>query len=127
MILMIINLALTFPNSVFNSIITSQEKFLFQKTLALLQYVLNPFITLPLLIAGFGSIGMVVVTTMLTLGVLLTNIYYCIKKIHAKFCFKNLQFSLLKEMWIFTFFIFLNQIVDQINWSVDKFLIGRLS
>ena len=127
MILMIINLALTFPNSVFNSIITSQEKFLFQKTLALLQYILNPFITLPLLIAGFGSIGMVVVTTMLTLGVLLTNIYYCIKKIHAKFCFKNLQFSLLKEMWIFTFFIFLNQIVDQINWSVDKFLIGRLS
>ena len=30
-------------------------------------------------------------------------------------------------MWIFTFFIFLNQIVDQINWSVDKFLLGRLA
>lgn len=27
---------------------------------------------------------------------------------------------------VFTFFIFLNQIVDQINWSVDKFLLGRL-
>lgn len=30
-------------------------------------------------------------------------------------------------MWVFTFFIFLNQIVDQINWSIDKFLLGRLS
>ena len=30
-------------------------------------------------------------------------------------------------MWVFTFFIFLNQIIDQINWSVDKFLLGRLA
>ena len=127
MIIMIVNLALTFPNSIFNCIITSQEKFFFQKTLALLQYLLNPFITLPLLIAGYGSVGMVSVTTFLTLAVLLCNIYYCLKKLHARFSFKHLRFSLLKEMWLFTFFIFLNQIVDQINWSVDKFLLGRLS
>lgn len=127
MFLMIISLALTFPNSIFNSIITSQERFLFQKSISLLQSVLNPFLALPLLIAGFGSVGMVVVSTLLTISVLLSNIYYCFKKLCAKFCFKNLQFSLLREMWIFTFFIFLNQIVDQINWSVDKFLLGRLA
>lgn len=28
---------------------------------------------------------------------------------------------------MFTFFIFLNQIIDQVNWSVDKFLLGRLA
>ncbi len=127
MFLMIISLALTFPNSIFNSIITSQEKFLFQKTVSLLQGLLNPFLALPLLIAGFGSVGMVIVSTLLTVIVLLSNIYYCFKKLSARFCFKNLQFSLLKEMWIFTFFIFLNQIVDQINWSVDKYLLGRLA
>lgn len=127
MFLMIVSLALTFPNSIFNSIITSQEKFLFQKTVSLLQGLLNPFLALPLLIAGFGSVGMVIISTLLTVIVLLSNIYYCFKKLSARFCFKNLQFSLLKEMWIFTFFIFLNQIVDQINWSVDKFLLGRLA
>lgn len=127
MILMIVSLTLTFPNSVFNCIITSQEKFLFQKTLVFLQYLLNPFLTLPLLIMGYGSIGMVAVTTTLVLAVLLSNIYYCFKKLHIRFCFRNLQFSLLKQMWGFTIFIFLNQIVDQINWSVDKFLLGRLA
>lgn len=127
MLLMIINLALTFPNGIFNCIITAQERFLFQKTLALLQYLLNPFITLPLLIAGYGSIGMVSVTTLLTFVVLIFNVYYCFRKLHSRFSFKSLQFSLLKEMWVFTFFIFLNQIVDQINWSIDKFLLGRLS
>lgn len=127
MLLMIINLALTFPNSVFVCIITSQERFLFQKTLTLIQALLNPFLTLPLLLAGIGSIGMVIVTTILTLGGLICNVYYCFNKLNVEFSFKNLQFSLLKEMWFFTFFIFLNQIVDQINWSVDKFLLGRLS
>ena len=127
MALMIINLAMTFMNSVFNCIVTSQERFLFQKTLILVHYILSPFLTLPLLLMGYGSIGMVTVTTLLTFGVLVTNIYYCVKKIHEKFCFRGLKFSLLKEMWIFTFFIFLNQIVDQINWSVDKFLLGRLA
>lgn len=127
MILMIANLALTFPNSVFNCIVTSQEQFLFQKTLIFFQYLLNPFLTLPLLLMGYGSVGMVSVTTLLTFLVLILNIFYCLKKIHVKFCFKNLQLGLLKEMWIFTFFIFLNQIIDQINWSVDKFLLGRLA
>lgn len=127
MALLVVNLALTFPNSVFNCIITSQERFLFQKSLMLAHYIMNPFLTLPLLIMGYGSVGMVLVTTFLTFAVLITNIYYCVKNKYAKFCFKGLQFSLLKEMWTFTFFIFLNQIIDQINWSVDKFLLGRLA
>ena len=41
--------------------------------------------------------------------------------------FRGLQIGLLKEMWVFTFFIFLNQIIDQVNWSVDKFLLGRFA
>lgn len=125
--LMIINLAMTFPNSVFNCSVTAHEKFFFQKLLILLHAFFNPFLTLPLLIMGFGSIGMVSVTTFLTFAMLVSNIFFCFKKLHIKFKFRGLKFSLLKEMWIFTFFIFLNQIIDQINWSVDKFLLGRMA
>lgn len=125
--LLIMNLALTFPNSVFNCVITANEKFLFQKLLILLQNIFSPFLTLPLLLMGYGSVGMVLVTTFLTLVVLVSNMLFCFKKLHIRFCFKKIQISLLKELWIFTFFIFLNQIIDQINWSVDKFLLGRLS
>lgn len=124
--LLIINLALTFPNSVFNCSITAHEKFLFQKLLILLQNLFSPFLTLPLLIMGYGSIGMVSVTTFLTFLLLIANMFYCFKKLHIRFAFRGFQIGLLKEMWVFTFFIFLNQIIDQINWSVDKFLLGRL-
>ena len=124
--LLIINLAMTFPNSVFNCSITAHERFLFQKLLIFLQNLFSPFLTLPLLIMGYGSVGMVSATTLLTFTVLLSNMFYCFKKLHISFKFIGLKIALLKEMWVFTFFIFLNQIIDQINWSVDKFLLGRL-
>lgn len=125
--LLIVNLAMTFPNSVFNCSITAHEKFFFQKLLILLQNIFSPFLTLPFLIMGYGSKGMVSVTTFLTFLLLMSNMFYCFKKLHISFRFHGLQFELLKEMWVFTFFIFLNQIIDQVNWSVDKFLLGRLS
>ena len=125
--MLIINLAMTFPNSVFNCSITAHEKFLFQKLLILLQNIFSPFLTLPLLIMGYGSIGMVSVTTFLTFVLLLSNMFFCFNKLHIRFMFWGLQIGLLKEMWVFTFFIFLNQIIDQVNWSVDKFLLGRFA
>lgn len=124
MILMVFNLAVTFPSSVFDSYVTAHECYFFQRVVSLLQTVLNPFLTLPLLLMGYKSISLVVVTTILTVGKFIMNVYYCRKKIDMRFKFKNMQFSLLKEIWVFSFFIFLNMIVDQINWSVDKFILG---
>lgn len=127
MMIMVLNLGLSFPNSVFNCIISAHERFFFQRFLMLAHNILNPFLSLPLLILGFGSIGLVSVTTFLTIATLLLNMYYCLKVLNAKFIFNKFEKSLLVEISGFTFFIFLNQIIDQINWSVDKFLLGRLS
>ena len=126
MILMVINLALTFPNSVFTCITSAHERFFFQRLLTVLSNLLNPFLSLPLLLLGYGSIGMVVVTTVITLSQMTMNIWYMLFRLKERFIFHNFQFSLLKEIWSFTFFIFLNQIIDQINWSVDRFLLGRM-
>lgn len=87
-------------------VLSLHRKIFISKSLALLQYLLNPFLTLPLLIAGYGSIGIVVISTLLTIGVLISNIYYCMKKIQAKFSFQNLEFSTLKEMWCLHFLYF---------------------
>lgn len=125
--IMVVNMALTFPNVVFNCYVTAHEKFIFQKTIRILQNVLNPFLALPLMIAGFGSIAVVVVSTVLTFAVFASNVFYCKKRLGISFSFHGLELSKLNAMWIFTFFIFLNQLIDQINWNVDKILLGRMS
>lgn len=127
MLILIFSMAITFPKSVFNCYITAHEEFVFQKLLIVLQNLFNPFLTLPLLLLGHGSVAVVAVSAFLTAAVFVANAIFCIKKLKMKFCFRGFRFSLLKEMWIFTFFIFLNQIIDQVNWSVDKFLLGRMS
>lgn len=127
MILMVVNLAFTLLNSVFDSIILAHEQFVFQRGIVALQNLLNPFLSLLLLLMGYGSIGMVSVATFLTITRLLFNVLFCIRKLHVHFSFHSFNFGLLKEIWIFTFFIFFNSVIDQINWNVDKFLLGRLS
>lgn len=127
MVLMVFNLALTFPNSVFDAFTSAYERFFFQKMLVVLQNLLNPFLALPLLLLGYGSVGMVCVTTFLTIAKLVANAWFSLKKLNVRFVFHGFRFGLLKEMWIFTFFIFLNQIIDQVNWSIGKFLLGRLA
>lgn len=127
MFILIINIVLTFPAGVFNSIIVAHENYIFQRTVNLLSRILNPLLVLPLLLAGYKSVAVVCVTTGLTLLNLLINIGYCFFKLHTKFIFKKMEFSILKDIMHFSFFVFLNMIIDQVNWSIDKFLLIRFS
>lgn len=121
---MVFNLVISFPMSVFISNTTANEKFFFQKLVGSINTVINPFIMLPVLLMGYKSVGMVVATTILGLFNSGLNIWYCFKKIGIKFSFGKFDFGLMKEISIFSSYIFLNMIVDQINWNIDRFLLG---
>lgn len=123
--IMVVNIAFSFPNVVFNSYVIANEQFIFQKLLNMIKTVANPFLVLPMLLAGYGSVGMVIVTTVLNVAVEIANIFFCLKKLNIKFLFHKYDFSLMKEMSVFSFYIFINMVVDEINWNVDKFILGR--
>lgn len=124
--ILVVNVFLTFPDSVFNAIITSHERFVFQKIILIIANICNPIICLPLLFLGGDSITVVSVTTVITMVKLCVHIFYCFRCLKVKFAFHNFEFGLLKEIAGFSFFLFLNMIIDQINWSVDKFILGRV-
>lgn len=125
MSIMVFNLSISFPATVFNSFITANEKYIFQKILQMLKIVISPFVMFPVLLMGYKSIGMVVVTTVITIIVEILNVIFCFKRLKINFKFKYFDFSLMKEIAIFSSYIFMNMIIDQINWNVDKFIIGR--
>lgn len=127
MMVLIYCIMISFPANVFDCIITARESFVFQKMLVLIQAIMNPFVTLPLLLLGWGSMALVIGTAFFTTVKLIVSIYYCIKKANAKFSFHNFDFGIFKETFVFTFFIFVNMIVSQINLNVDKILLGRYS
>ena len=118
------NLIVTFPLSIFTSIITSYEKFVFSKTLNLIRIILNPIIMLVLLNFGVKSIGLVILVTVLNISTLILNLIYCKTKLKIKLKFGKIDFKLLKEIMAYSVWIFLNSIMDKVNWSLDQFVLG---
>lgn len=119
------NLSLTFVSTVFTSFVTANEKFIFQKLLNMGKTVVSPLVTIPVLLLGFRSIGMVVVTTTISIIVDIINIVFCVSKLHMKFAIKGADFRLIGEIASYSIFIAINSIVDQINWQIDKVILGH--
>lgn len=126
-ILLIINFALSFPLGVFGSIMQAYEKFIFIKVISIIRSIIIPGITLPLLFLGFGSVSMVVVSTIINITCLLINVFYCLNLLNIKFYFSKFDFGLLKEILGYSFFVFLNVIVNKIFWSTDQIILGSVS
>ena len=121
------NLIITFPLSIFGSIITAYEKFIFNKLVNIIRILIMPAIMIPLLLMGYKSIALVILTTVLNIACLLINMWYCLKKLDVKLKFKGFDFKLLREIFAYSFFIFLNSIIDKVNWSLDNFILGTVS
>ena len=125
MILLTCNLAISFPMSVFSHIISANEKFVFLKTIGVIKTVLSPLVTLPILLMGFRSIAMVSVTLVFSVVTDLIYTYYVIFKLRNRFVFRNFEKGIFFSLFSYTAFIAINLIVDQINWNIDKILLGR--
>ncbi|MBE5744096.1 MAG: polysaccharide biosynthesis protein [Clostridiales bacterium] len=125
MFLLTISIAISFPFSVVSTIIGAHEKFIFLKLISVLKTVGSPLLTLPLLLLGFRSIAIVVVSLSISFIVDTVLAIYVTKVLRCKFIFKDFEKGLFKSLFAFSAFIAINMIVDQINWSIDKFLLGR--
>ena len=127
MALLVVNIAVSFPCSVFTSYITAKEQFFFQRMISMIRTVINPIVMLPLLLMGMGSVALVLATLVLSVITDASSIWYCVKKLNMRMTFGKFDFRLLREMGGFSFFIFLNMIIDQINWTVDTTILGIVS
>lgn len=126
LIIMVINLALSMPNSLFVAYMSANEQFVFQKVVHIIANLLIPVLNLPLLLLGFGSVGVVSVTLLLTILRLFINVIYCVKKLHIRINSRFFDKTIFGDLLSFTFFIFLSDLVDQLNSNVDKLLLGRM-
>ncbi|MCR5021831.1 oligosaccharide flippase family protein [Ruminococcus sp.] len=125
MLLLTANLTVSFPMSVFQNIISAHERFVFLKLLGMVKTVVSPLVTLPLLLNGYRSIAMVTVTVAISLLVDLVYLVYVLFKMQEKFVFKDFEKGIFKKLFAYTAFIALNIVIDQINWNIDKLLLGR--
>lgn len=127
LVLMVANLAITLPFSLFGSIITAYEQFVFQKVIAIVRIILNTATMIVLLTIGYKAVAMVVVTTIFNILTLGSNYWYCKHYLKIRMKFGGFQWGFLKEVAIYSFWIFLNAIMDRIYWSTGQFVLGAFA
>ena len=125
MAILTVNLALSFPMSIFSNIISANERFILLKSLGILKTVVGPLVTLPLLLIGYRSVAMVTVS--LSVSVFTDVLYFIVVKckLKQKFIFHSFEKGLFSKLFTYTGFIAINMVVEHVNWNVDKFLLGR--
>ena len=87
MLLMVFNIAFTFPMSIWGAIITAYENFIFQKLVNIARILLNPLVMILLLYMGYKAIAMVTVITVFNVATLCINAWYCKHILHIKIKF----------------------------------------
>lgn len=125
--LAVINISITFPFSIFASIISAYERFVFSRITKIISFIINPLLMVVVLTLGYKSVGMIIVTTIITFVFNIINLIYCFQVLNIKIRFKGFDITLLKEISIYSFFIFLSIIVDRINCSTGQVLLGMFA
>lgn len=126
-LILTVNFALSFPLSVFSSILVAYERFSVEKSVAILRILLAPMISLPFLMLGYGSIMLVLITTIVNISTLFYVMIYAIKKLKIRIKLNFVDKQVLYEIFGYSFFIFLNIIIDQLFWKTDQIILGVVS
>lgn len=126
MLMLTFNLAFTFPLSIFGAIITAYENFVFQRVVNILRIILSTGVLILVLSIGYKAVAMVVVQTVFNFLTLAINLLYCKKKLKIHIVFREFDLAFIKEISIYSFWIFLNAIMDKIYWGTGQFVLGAI-
>lgn len=127
MMLLSFNLAFTFPLSIFGAIISAYENFVFQRLVNILRIIISTGVLITVLAMGYKAVALVVIQTIFNLLTLMINLWYCKKRLNIHIAFGKFNIPFLKEISVYSFWIFLNAIMDKIYWGTGQFVLGAIS
>lgn len=123
-LLMLFNLAFSFPLSIYGGIITAYENFVFLRVMQIARILLSTLAMVCLLSMGYKAVAMVVVSTIFNFITLAINVLYSRKHLGIIVRFGKIDWTFLKEVSVYSFWIFLNIIMDKVYWSTGQFVLG---
>lgn len=124
--LMTLNTAVSFSASSYNAVVTAHERFIFIHSLNILSTIGAPVANIIALYLGYRSIGMAVISLSINTVIRIIYIFYVRRGLHLKPQFQQPPFKLLKEIFTFSFWIFVSNIVGQIYSATDTVIIGMI-
>ncbi len=121
------NLVLSFPLKPISSVPGAHLKFIVPGLVNLSLSLLNALLTVLLLNYGFKSIALTVLQVTIGVFGLIWGLYYTVKRMGVKIIFHKMDLVLYREMFSFSFWMMLNQLMDLFYWRAGAPILGRFS
>ena len=118
------NMAISFPISVYGSVIVAHERYIYRQAINILSTVAAPIANLIALYLGYASVGMSLAGTILQVVMLPLYTVYCSKQLGLHPKFKKMPKQLIVEILGFSLYVFIGSIVDMLFWATDKVILG---
>ncbi|MEE0059918.1 MAG: oligosaccharide flippase family protein [Acutalibacteraceae bacterium] len=125
-ILLTLNTAISISATVYTSCVISHERFMFLQVINILTSIVLPCANLIALFLGFKSIGMVISNLIIAIVTRVVYTLYVRYSIKIKAIYKGMPTYILKELIIFSFWVFLGNIVTQLYVATDTIIIGAV-
>lgn len=124
MLILILNMMVSFICNIFMMALQAYEQFFFIRIALLIAGIVQPIVNVIALSLGGRSITITLVSFVIGLLTYLAMFLYARKVIQFEVLFSGFQKDVLKEIFVFSGFLFLNSITDQITFSTDNVVLS---
>jgi O-antigen/teichoic acid export membrane protein len=126
-LVLLVNVVVTLMSNSLTGIISTYQRFRFQKSTEIVVFIGRCISVVVCLKLGLGVLAIVIIDTVTNLLHSLIRFVYIRRHINIQFKARLPDKATLREIFVYSSFIALNVIVNQINWRVDNLIIGTLT
>lgn len=120
------NLILSFPLRPLACVPGAYLKFVVPGLISLGSSLLNAGLTVLLLVWGYKSIGLTTMNVALGVSLMMVNLYYAVHCLGVRFKFARPDWGLYRELFMFSIWILLAQLLDLFYWKAGAPIVARL-
>lgn len=124
--IMVVNTTIGFSATSYNAVVVANERFTFIQIVNILSTVGGPILNLIILYLGFRSIGMAIASLCLSVIVRILYVIYVRKNLDTRPRYDDLPTRIIREVFVFSFWVFISGIVAQLYASTDMIIIGTI-
>lgn len=127
-LLLVLNVVISIINDIYDAVVTGYEEFIFQKLIDIGRSLIRTALMIAILFLWPMAIWLTVVDVFVNI-LLLTANYIKSKQLHVRVALqrlnrKQIDRSYYKGVIVFSFFVLLNTLINQMIWSTDSIIIG---
>lgn len=123
-LILVLNICVSIVLNSLQAIMMAHEIFVYQNIVKIGRILIRTLILFALLNQGYKSMSIILVDTLLNIIILILYGSYVFTQLKVSVKLHHFDKNLIKDIISYSFFIFLNMVVDQIYWKVGHVVIG---